>query len=146
MQPGQLLEYRPECVLCGHSGPMTRRTATAGEAPIWGDDRIGWRCDDEHVCLLRMASPTMAYVLKFARLMENKFALNRHKGDRPGWLAMSAWDIRAKLLDEVGELDEALGEWLGAPTPENARALAMECADVGNYALELADRVGGLDV
>jgi hypothetical protein len=89
-------------------------------------------------------SKTWEHVMRLAVLMEHKFSLNRRKGDREGWLALDPHDILDKLEAEGVELSSALFEWLVDPTPEHARAVALEAADVANYCVELADRVGGL--
>jgi hypothetical protein len=89
-------------------------------------------------------SKTWEHVLRLAVLMEHKFSLNRRKGDREGWLSMTPDEIMTKLRREVVELEQAYAEWQDRPDGAHARAVALEAADVANYCVELADRVGGL--
>lgn len=77
-------------------------------------------------------SPTWQYVLTFAHEMEGKLALNRHKGDRAGWLQMDPRDLLRLLKNEVGELERAIGM-------ETDDAVQKEAADVGNYAMMIHD-------
>lgn len=103
--------------------------------------------DEEELCrncVVLDEHPTLPYVYSFAALMEHKFHLNRHKGNRDGWMAMEPRSIYHNLEDENIELECALVAWEADPSVENARAVALECADVANFCLELADRVGGL--
>ena len=94
---------------------------------------------------------TLPYVYRFATLMEYKFSLNRSKGDRAGWMKMSVREILNKLIRELAEAEEAFAnlEANDHPDPEIEEVLryrlALELADVANYCLEGADRVGGLD-
>jgi len=80
-----------------------------------------------------MVGPTWPYVLRFARIMEKKLSMNRHKGDREGWRNISSYTLLAKLQSELGELLDAL---------QNNRPveIAEECADVANFAMMIADR------
>lgn len=89
-------------------------------------------------------SSTWPYVQRFAVLMEHKFSLNMHKGGRETWMQMPPEDLYSKLCREMGEVAVAFVEWIECPCPTHAKALALECADVGNYGVELSDRVGGL--
>ena len=77
-------------------------------------------------------------VIGFAIKMERQ--LREHdmeKGDA-GWLAGSPLALLAKLIEEVGEVGELLLQ--PAIPPEKIRE---ECADVGNVAMMVADRVAG---
>jgi len=77
-------------------------------------------------------SPTSQYVLKFAERMEAKLSMNRHKGDRGGWLAASPEVLLHRLKQELKEMEDAF--WKG-----DAEATANECADVANFAMMIAD-------
>lgn len=77
-------------------------------------------------------SPTFEHVLKFAERMESKLAMNRHKGDRAGWLNASPEILMHRLKEELKELEDAF--WTG-----DANATADECADVANFAMMIAD-------
>lgn len=73
-------------------------------------------------------------VAKFAELMEEKLAENDHKGH---W-SEAPWDYHVeRLQQEVEELHDALIQG-------NPRLIAEEAADVGNFAMFLADVAGGL--
>ncbi|MDE2105092.1 MAG: hypothetical protein KGL39_48080 [Patescibacteria group bacterium] len=92
-------------------------------------------------------SPTWPVVLAFAKAMEWKLSLNRHKGDREGWHMETGPDgqpmdvyLSARLREEVGELQEAL--FLG--TSEGKSSILGEAADVANLAMMLADRAHNL--
>lgn len=78
-------------------------------------------------------SPTIQHVLEFARDMELKLAANRHKGDRAGWLQMDPWDLLRRLRDEVTELEIEMERC------HSADEVAREAADVGNFAMMVAD-------
>lgn len=78
----------------------------------------------------------------FAKLMEQKLRLH---GDRPGWRDEDVKWLMMRLYDEAGELSKTLilvGDH--EVTPELAQAIALECADVANFAMMVADRMGGL--
>lgn len=83
-----------------------------------------------------MDSPTWPFVLAFAKRMEAKLSLNRRKGDRDGWLKMSERELLDRIDDERLELHEA---WMCSVTPDEA--IAMECADVANFCMMLADKI-----
>jgi hypothetical protein len=89
-------------------------------------------------------SKTWEFVQRFATVMEHKFSLNRHKGDRDGWLVMSPNEIMLKLRAEMCELEAAYHEWYLNSTVEAARAVLLEAADVGNFCVELTDKIGAL--
>lgn len=80
-----------------------------------------------------MSSPTEQWTKDFAARMEQKLSVNRHKGDRPGWLACSPEDLLARVKEEVAEVEEAIAS--GA-NPEEVWA---EAADVGNMVAMVAD-------
>lgn len=82
-------------------------------------------------------SPTWQYVLSFAHEMEGKLTLNRHKGDRAGWLAMSPEQLIQRLRDEIIELETAI------QSMESSTVIQKECADIGNFAMMLHDWFAG---
>lgn len=65
--------------------------------------------------------------------MEAKLAANRHKGDRPGWLALDLTVLARCLFNELDELEQALSHG-------DANAVLEEAADVANFAMMLADK------
>jgi DNA-directed RNA polymerase subunit RPC12/RpoP/NTP pyrophosphatase (non-canonical NTP hydrolase) len=79
-------------------------------------------------------------VLAFARLMEAKLEKNRHKGNREGWIKDSPRALFDRLRDEV----EELGQEIDADCP--ASTTGGEAADVGNFAMMIADVAGALKV
>ena len=74
-------------------------------------------------------------VLAFAYLMERE--LRKHD-DRPGWKDCRPDWLMGRLMEEVDELDTAIvgrfGPW----------SVASEAADVGNFAMMVADVRGEL--
>lgn len=86
-------------------------------------------------------SPTWPHVLKFAQRMEAKLALNRHKGDREGWLNDHPWNLVERLLDETVELQECFHVGADGIDCTNCEKTANEAADVANFAMMVADRV-----
>jgi hypothetical protein len=78
-------------------------------------------------------SPTAPYVLAFARLMERKLDQNRHKGNREGWIQDSPMALLRRLREELDELERS--RTADAPG---------EAADVGNFAMMVADACGGI--
>lgn len=81
-------------------------------------------------------SPTWPYVLAFAKTMEEKLAMNRHKGDREGWVKDPVSALMRRLDDEMGELDHAVHI--------QSIAAGSESADVANFAMMVADVLGQL--
>lgn len=81
-------------------------------------------------------SPTWPTVLAFAKLMEHKLSLNRHKGDRDGWMKADFWDLHEAILEETQELFKALDS---APTGMWNGNVILEAADVANFAMMCAD-------
>lgn len=69
-------------------------------------------------------------IILFAEDMERKLRLNDHKG-LWGTLEDIAWFLDA-LKEEVRELEDAIA---GEP----AENVVLECADVANFALMIAD-------
>ena len=88
-------------------------------------------------------SPTWPHVLKFALRMEAQLEMNRHKGNREGWLKDHPWNLVERVLDETVEVQQCFeqkpdGTVVLVRTPEEA---ADECADVANFCMMVADRV-----
>lgn len=78
-------------------------------------------------------SPTWPYVIDFAQAMEGKLALNRHKGDRAGWLSLTTDKLWTLLQKELVELRAAI-------ETGNAEDIKKEAADVANFAMMIADK------
>lgn len=78
-------------------------------------------------------SPTWPHVLRFAKMMEYKLSMNRHKGDRKGWLNADIYALLDLLDKEVEELNGAV-EDLCTPV-----AIVSEAADIANFAMMIAD-------
>lgn len=74
----------------------------------------------------------LRFVHDFADLMVAKLAANRHKGDRAGWLSDGIANLLHKLTTEVGEFVRAIAS-------ESSEAVKSEAADVGNFAMMIAD-------
>ena len=97
-------------------------------------------------------------VLAFAHLMESKL---REHDDRPGWNDPSIGDderddnlreLWDRLSEEANELDDALRSYVGDEhddledrrDPDYARDAVWEAVDVANFAMMIADVLGGL--
>lgn len=80
-------------------------------------------------------SATWPLVLAFSKRMEAKLELNRHKGDREGWLGCKVGDLLARLKQETEELETALRRVPSLGTQN----VADEAADVANFAMMIAD-------
>lgn len=94
--------------------------------------------------------PTVDY---FAMEMKKKLDENKEKGDRDTWLCDDAKELLARLKEEVEELSELVA--LEASMPASMKAskavmeelslqVAREAADVGNFAMMVADKLNGL--
>jgi len=79
-------------------------------------------------------SATWPFVRDFARAMEHKLDVNRHKGDREGWLAESMSDLFNRLQEECEELACAVID--GKPK----REVLDEAADIANFCMMIADK------
>lgn len=85
-------------------------------------------------------------IKKFAELMQHKLDINKHKdcasmnpdGKGRGWDGCSIDWLLMRLGKEYIELMEVI---LANESPEE---IAEECADVGNFAMMIADNIGGL--
>lgn len=77
-------------------------------------------------------------VAAFAQAMEDKLRQNDHKG---GWQDEGTGYLLFRLDEEVGELIQEFARTGSKPTPESVRS---ETADVANFAMMIADVMGGL--
>ena len=80
----------------------------------------------------------------FTKVMFEKLKANRHKG---GWQKCQPMDLYARLLDEQKELHESLVTHFSKDPDareHTAESVAKECADLANFAMMIADVVGGL--
>lgn len=77
-------------------------------------------------------------VLKpFVSLMERELHANSGKGDRPGWLAMSAYDCMLEIYYHAAKLQKAIKDG-------NGDGIAEYSADVANMAMMVADICGAI--
>ena len=93
-----------------------------------------------------MNSPTMKHVLAFSERMEEKLEMNRHKGDREGWLKEDIEFFLRRIKQETEEVRKLIVNKLGtfdldSVTAEDVRDIQKECADVANFCMMLADKV-----
>ena len=83
-------------------------------------------------------------VVWFASQMERK--LSEHD-DRPGWQCESFEYLLVRLMEEQGELNNLmmdLGELSDSSSDANIQDVINECADIGNFAMMLADKARDL--
>ena len=80
------------------------------------------------------ASTTWPVVQAFAARMEMKLSMNRHKGDRAGWINDDVLELFDRLKEECDELLHAMGTGSG-----KIEDIANEAADVANFAMMIAD-------
>jgi hypothetical protein len=78
-------------------------------------------------------------LVPFVHLMARELHANAGKGDRPGWLKMSASDCLLEIYYHSAKLQKAVKDGEGDRISEYA-------ADVANMAMMLLDICGGLDV
>ena len=76
-----------------------------------------------------------ACVREFGSAMRGKLKANQHKGNRAGWRTDSPQALLRRLREEVAELEHAVA------TGGDVR---KESADVGNFAMMVADSCGVL--
>lgn len=88
-----------------------------------------------------VTSKTWESVCYFALRMEYKLSLNRHKGDREGWLAETIEWLFARGIEEGGELAQLMTHCPDDRDPNWAELVADECADQANLLMMLADKV-----
>ena len=97
-----------------------------------------------------MTTRSWPSVRAFANRMEAKLDENIHKGDRDGWLKDVPHDLLRRLREEVDELEEAMKFWgshgADGQIPAAVDRITREAADVGNFAMMIADWYGGLHV
>ncbi len=85
-------------------------------------------------------------ILRIAQLMQYKLDKNKHKecdilnpdGTGRKWDNCDVTWLQSRLLEEFEEMRKAI---LNKESPEE---IAKECADICNFAMMIADRVGGL--
>lgn len=86
-------------------------------------------------------------VKKIAELMQHKLDKNKHKecvvmnpdNKGRGWDKCDVRWLLMRLREEADEIEKALND------NEEPIEVAKECADVCNFAMMIADNVGGLD-
>jgi hypothetical protein len=79
-------------------------------------------------------------VLRFVRDMLYKLYVHRAKGH---WANEDNWWLYDRIGQEYAELQEALLAYVEDPTPENAKAVRYEAADIANIAMMVSDNVRG---
>lgn len=89
----------------------------------------------QSILIIKDDSPTWEHVINFAERMEKKLDINRHKGNREGWLSMSKAALLHRVREELLEVDKKLF------SSHSAQDIADECADVANFCMMLADKV-----
>ncbi len=72
-------------------------------------------------------------VLLFANDMENK--LQQFDQSKPDWNSLNVRHLYSLLLDEVGELHAEI------LTGESVNDVVLECVDIANFAMMIADRL-----
>lgn len=100
----------------------------------------------EAIARLLGNSSTAIRVARFAVAMEAKLEQNRHKGAGPeGWRSMPPRDLVRRMYDEIMEVIEAVGSKgldgnvHAIRCGTDAGVVLDECADIGNFAMMLAD-------
>lgn len=78
-------------------------------------------------------------LVPFKHLMESELHANAGKGDRPGWLSMTAEQCLLEIYYHVSKLQKAVRDGNGDRIKENT-------ADVANMAMMLADICGALEM
>jgi NTP pyrophosphatase (non-canonical NTP hydrolase) len=80
----------------------------------------------------REASSDAISVIRFVEAMARKLEVNSHK---TGWRTMTPVQLLRRLKQEVRELERAVR------TDKHPDLVVMEAADVGNFAMMVADAV-----
>lgn len=73
----------------------------------------------------------------FAEQMENKLKENDHKG---GWDSCGIFWLRDRLVEEVEELSSAIEAGHNSESGLDLENIIREAADVGNFAMMIADK------
>lgn len=93
--------------------------------------------------LKRAAMRCRPEVLAFACVMERKLRLNDHKG---GWTKDHPRSLITRIIEETRELERvAVGAWARSSAASSLEVVD-EAADVGNFAMMVADRLGCLAI
>jgi NTP pyrophosphatase (non-canonical NTP hydrolase) len=100
-------------------------SVTAGSAPETG---------------LAIALGVRPEVAAFALRMEAKLRENDGKPGKRGWKLASPWQLLDRLREETVELEQAMYP----PVKRSQTQVADEAADVGNFAMMIADVRGDL--
>lgn len=79
-----------------------------------------------------------AVLRPFVAMMDAELHANAGKGDRPGWLAMSADTCLLEIYYHVAKLQKAVRK-------DQGNAICEHAADVANMAMMLVDICGGLN-
>src|SRR3954471_19415911 len=87
---------------------------------------------------------TQEVVDKLAEVMEFKFSVRRHHGDRDGWLATDVPRLLERLEQEIIELYQAVESYRTGTGSK--MAVILECADVSNHCAMIADKFGLMDL
>lgn len=87
---------------------------------------------------------TQEVVDKFAHVMEFKFSVRRHHGDREGWLATDVSRLLERLEQETIELYQAIQNYKEGRGSK--MAVILECADVANHTTMIADHFGLMEL
>lgn len=90
-----------------------------------------------------------ACVDAFGELMKAKLSANAHKGDRGGWRRDTPKALLRRLREEVRELADLIDADFDnddGTDPDFTAKVAGEAADVGNFAMFIADVAGAIDV
>lgn len=81
-------------------------------------------------------------VKRFAEAMIEK--LNEPKNlEKGNWVNCSFAHLQKRLLEEIKELEDVIEKWWDDDASEEE--VLKECADVANFAMMIADKVGALE-
>lgn len=87
---------------------------------------------------------TQKVVDHFANVMEFKFSVRRHHGDREGWMATDVSRLLERLEQETIELYQAVANYRNGTGSK--MAIILETADVANHCAMIADKYGLMDL
>lgn len=134
--------YEPKTCPCKWCGKPTRMLGTKECDPC---HELRKRIDMTDPVLLAKILGLRFEVFAFARLMEEK--LREHDSEdgfgKRGWASDDPLRLFRRLLQENAEMFEALMLWQSR-LHQDPMPTARECADVANFAMMIADVVGGL--